>query len=146
MCWSAQQNYVGKFTKQMPDLIWLLAGIKSQGKAGNELISLKILCDWKVRGVTKPFILEGWFSSRHLKFFNIQVSDVSCIFLGFSVLPSKRGCSMQTDYRNFLWGWNTDMQSWKVPYGGNGKRSELLKWMKRLGPAQCWELKMFIGC
>lgn len=59
MYWNAEQNYVGKFTKQMPDLIGCLAGIKSQGKAGNELISLKILCDWKVGGCYKAFHSAG---------------------------------------------------------------------------------------
>lgn len=147
MYWTAEQNYVGKFTKQMADLIWHLAGIKSQGKAGNELISLKILCDWKVGGVTRPFILQGWFSSRHLKFFSIQVSDVSCIFLGFCVLPSKRGHSMQTDSQKLLMGLKYQYTNSEMsPMHRNWKRSELLKWMMRLGPAQCWELKIFIGC
>lgn len=144
MYWIAEQNYVGRSTEEMPDLIWLLAGIKSQA---NAMSSLKILCDWKEREVTKSFILQGKFSSRHLKFFSIQVSDVSCIFLSFCVLPSKRGCSMQTDLQKPLIGLKYGYANSEMfPMHRNWKRSELLKRMMRLGPAQCWELKMFLGC
>lgn len=118
---------------------------KAKVKPAMNWFCWKFCVIWKLGGVTNPFILQGWFSSRHYKFLNMQASDVSCIFLGFCVLPSKRGCSAQTDLQNLLMGLKYQYANSEMsPMPRNWERSELLKCMTRLGPVQCWELKMVL--
>ena len=128
----------------MPDLIWLLAGIKSQGKPDSCFDfteTLTVTGKWRALQ-SFSFWRQVLFETLELKFFAMQLNN-SCIFLVFCVLPSMGGHSMQKHLQKLLTGLkyqyvNSEMSSMHR----NQKRAELLKRMMRLGPGHSWELKM----
>lgn len=93
---------MGKFTKYMSDLIWLLAGIKSQGKPDGSFHFTETFTVTGKLWVLKAFRSAGQvqFKTLEPKFFSRQLSDFICILLGFCVPPSKGGHSVQRDLQN----------------------------------------------